>query len=139
MLADRRRTVHLGGNIATPLLTRAVELSSFQLMDMMTRSPHVAVITNLSPHHRDMDEYSAVKRRLLDFQRAGDLAVLSGDNPVTAALRGRGRTKYFGGHTVRDGVIDGLIPIRDIRLPGWYNVKNVMAALTAVRRISLLS
>ncbi|WP_284646271.1 UDP-N-acetylmuramoyl-L-alanine--D-glutamate ligase [Paenibacillus silviterrae] len=146
MLANGGRTVHLGGNIGTPLLTRAgemspldacaVELSSFQLMDM-TRSPHVAVITNLSANHldwhRDMDEYIAAKRRLLDYQRAGELAVLNGDNPVTAALCGRGRTQYFGTHTVRDGVIDGLVPIRDIRLPGWYNVENVMAAMTAVR------
>ncbi|MGO4350081.1 UDP-N-acetylmuramoyl-L-alanine--D-glutamate ligase [Paenibacillus sp. MCAF9] len=146
MLANGGRTVHLGGNIGTPLLTRvgemspldvcAVELSSFQLMDM-TRSPHVAVMTNLSPNHldwhRDMDEYTAAKRRLLDFQSADDLAVLNGDNPATAALRGRGQTKYFGGHTVCDGVIDGLVPISDIRLPGWYNVENVMAAMTAVR------
>ncbi|NOU73728.1 UDP-N-acetylmuramoyl-L-alanine--D-glutamate ligase [Paenibacillus sp. LMG 31458] len=146
MLADGGRTVHLGGNIGTPLLTRAgemspldacaVELSSFQLMDMK-RSPHVAVITNLSPNHldwhRDMDEYTAAKRRLLDFQSANDIAVLNGDNPATAELRGRGRTKYFGVHTVHDGIIDGLLPISDIRLPGWYNVENVMAAMTAVR------
>ncbi|GGD83325.1 UDP-N-acetylmuramoyl-L-alanine--D-glutamate ligase [Paenibacillus nasutitermitis] len=146
MLANGGRTVHVGGNIGTPLLTRAgemspldacaVELSSFQLIDM-TRSPHVAVITNLSPNHLDwhldMDEYIAAKCRLLDFQRAGELAVLNGDNPATAALRGWGRTKYFGGHTVRDDVIDGLVPIRDIRMPGWYNVENVMAAMTAVR------
>jgi UDP-N-acetylmuramoylalanine--D-glutamate ligase len=30
-------------------------------------------------------------------------------------------------------VIDGLLPISDIRLRGWYNVENVMAAMTAVR------
>lgn len=112
MLANRGRMVHLGGNIGTPLLMRAgemspldacaVELSSFQLMDM-TRSPHVAVITNLSPNHlnwhRDMNEYTAVKRRLLDFQSADDLAVLNGDNPATATLRGRGRTKYISAGT----------------------------------------
>ncbi|WP_282936574.1 UDP-N-acetylmuramoyl-L-alanine--D-glutamate ligase [Paenibacillus sp. RC67] len=146
MLANGGRTVHLGGNIGTPLLTRvgdmspldacAVELSSFQLMDM-TRSPHVAVITNLSPNHldwhSDMDEYTAAKRRLLDFQTEDDFAILNGDNAATAALRGRGRTKYFGGHIVHDGVIDGLLPISDIRLPGWYNVENVMAAMSAVR------
>ncbi|CAG7652515.1 UDP-N-acetylmuramoyl-L-alanine--D-glutamate ligase [Paenibacillus allorhizosphaerae] len=148
MLANGGCTVHLGGNIGTPLLTRAgemsprdacaVELSSFQLMDM-TRSPHVAVITNLSPNHldwhRDMDEYIAAKRRLLDFQWAGELAVLNGDNPATAAMCGRGRTKYFSRHMVRYDMIDGLVPIRDIRLPGWYNVENVMAAMTAVRGI----
>lgn len=146
MLANGGRKVHLGGNIGTPLLTRAgdmssldvcvVELSSFQLIDM-TRSPHVAVITNLSPNHldwhHDMDEYIVAKRRLLDFQNSGELAVLNGDNPVTAALLGRGQTKYFGKHMVRDDLIDGLIPIRDIRLSGWYNVENVMAAMTAVR------
>ncbi|MFD0677203.1 MULTISPECIES: Mur ligase family protein [unclassified Paenibacillus] len=97
----------------------------------------MAVITNLSPNHldwhRDMDEYTAAKRRLLDFQSADDFAVLNGDNPATAALRGQGQTKYFGRHTLHDGVIDGLLPISDIRLPGWYNVENVMAAMTAVR------
>lgn len=148
MLANGGHTVHLGGNIGTPLLahvgemspldTCVVELSSFQLMDM-TCSPHVAVITNISPNHldwhRDMDEYTAAKRRLLNFQNDDDLAVLNGDNPVTASLRGRGRTKYFGGHTIRDGVIDGLVPINDIRLPGWYNVENVMAAVAAVQGI----
>lgn len=98
----------MGGNIGTPLLTSvgemspldacAVELSNFQLMDM-TRSPHVAVITNLSPNHldwhRDMDEYTAAKCRQLDYQSAEDIAVLNGDNPASAALRGR--TKYLAG------------------------------------------
>ena len=41
-----------------------VELSSFQLMDM-TRSPRVAVITNLSPNHldvhRDYEEYISAR------------------------------------------------------------------------------
>ncbi|WP_269212176.1 MULTISPECIES: Mur ligase family protein [Paenibacillus] len=95
----------------SPLDTCVVELSSFQLMDM-TSSPHVAVITNISPNHldwhRDMDEYIATKRRLLNFPSDDDLAVLNGDNPVTASLRGRGRIKYFEGHTICDGVIDGL-------------------------------
>ncbi|MDR6552631.1 UDP-N-acetylmuramoylalanine--D-glutamate ligase [Paenibacillus qinlingensis] len=103
----------------------------------MTRSPHVAVITNLSPNHLDwhrgIDEYTAAKRRLLDFQGANDFAVLNGDNPATSDLCGRGRTKYFGMHTVEHGIIDGLLPISDIRIPGWYNVENVMAAMTAVR------
>ena len=63
-------TVHLGGNIGTPLLPRVdtmtendlavVELSSFQLMGMK-HSPHIAAITNLTPnhldYHKDFDEY----------------------------------------------------------------------------------
>ena len=67
-------TVHLGGNIGTPLLPRVsemkpedlavVELSSFQLMGMK-HSPHVAAITNLTPnhldYHKDFDEYVQAK------------------------------------------------------------------------------
>ena len=67
-------TVHLGGNIGTPLLPRVdtmtendlavVELSSFQLMGMK-HSPHIAAITNLTPnhldYHKDFDEYVQAK------------------------------------------------------------------------------
>ena len=63
MLKASGKTVWLGGNIGTPLLPlvrqmqetdyAVVELSSFQLMDM-TRSPHIAVVTNLAPNHLDV-------------------------------------------------------------------------------------
>ena len=63
MLKAEGKHVWLGGNIGTPFLPlvrqmnredyAVVELSSFQLMDM-TRSPKVAVVTNLSPNHLDV-------------------------------------------------------------------------------------
>jgi UDP-N-acetylmuramoylalanine--D-glutamate ligase len=145
MLRAGGHTVHLGGNIGTPLLTTAgemlpqdravVELSSFQLADM-TRSPHTAVITNITPNHldwhRDMDEYTAAKRRILDRQDEDSLTVLNGDNPVTAAMRGNGRTVYFGGHRIAGGMIDGFLPLNSIKLLGHYQVENILAALSAV-------
>ena len=74
LLKAAGRTVHVGGNIGHPLLSEAgtmapedlavLELSSFQLMTM-TRSPHVAVVTNLAPNHMDVhvyfEEYIAAK------------------------------------------------------------------------------
>ena len=77
LLRAAGRTVWLGGNIGRPLLAEAdrirpddiavVELSSFQLLDM-TRSPRVAVLTNLAPNHLDvhrgMDEYVAAKENI---------------------------------------------------------------------------
>ena len=74
LLRAAGHTVHLGGNIGHPLLAETggitaedvavLELSSFQLMTM-TRSPHIAVVTNLSPNHldvhKDYDEYIAAK------------------------------------------------------------------------------
>ncbi|MDR1668708.1 MAG: UDP-N-acetylmuramoyl-L-alanine--D-glutamate ligase [Oscillospiraceae bacterium] len=146
MLRAAGLTVYLGGNIGTPLLAQTgeitpdgfavVELSSFQLMDM-TRSPKTAVITNITPNHldwhRDMDEYIAAKRVTLDHQGKDDLAVLNADNPLTEHLRGNGRTEYFGGSRIRDGLIDGFLPLDSIRLRGHYQVENFMAAMTAVR------
>ena len=77
MLKAAGKTVWLGGNIGTPLLPlvremketdfAVVELSSFQLMDM-TRSPHIAVVTNLAPNHldvhKDMEEYVDAKKNI---------------------------------------------------------------------------
>ncbi|MDR0292869.1 MAG: UDP-N-acetylmuramoyl-L-alanine--D-glutamate ligase [Oscillospiraceae bacterium] len=148
MLRAGGRTVHLGGNIGVPLLALAgdmapedravVELSSFQLMDM-TRGPQTAVITNITPNHldwhRDMDEYIAAKRRILDWQGEDGLAVLNGDNPVTEKMRGRGRTVFFGGDRIADGVIDGFLPLDGIKLRGYYQVENILAALSAVREL----
>ena len=63
LLKAEGKTVWLGGNIGTPLLSfiprmepdhfAVVELSAFQLMDM-ERSATRAVITNLAPNHLDV-------------------------------------------------------------------------------------
>ena len=63
LLRKAGKTVHLGGNIGHPLLSETgmmrpgdiavLELSSFQLMTMDS-SPHISVITNLSPNHLDL-------------------------------------------------------------------------------------
>lgn len=146
MLTTGGYTTHLGGNIGSPLLTLTgdmspedicvVELSSFQLMDMDI-SPDTAVITNISPNHLDwhrgMDEYIVAKRRILDYQKSGNKAVLNGDNELTAAIKGKHQTSYFSGQMISDSVILGFLPLRDIKLRGWHNVENVLAAIAAVR------
>ena len=77
MLREAGRTVYLGGNIGHPLLAEAgemresdlvvLELSSFQLLTM-TKSPHIAVMTNLAPNHldvhKDFAEYIAAKENI---------------------------------------------------------------------------
>ena len=154
MLKAEGKTVWLGGNIGTPLLPlvrqmgkddyAVVELSSFQLMDM-TRSPSVAVVTNLSPNHldvhKDMDEYVDAKKNIFRFQDASGKLVLNADNALTAAMTGNGATKFFsrqGGADacVKDGVIcrDGqsVLSTADIVIPGVHNIENYMAAILAV-------
>ncbi|MCS7056225.1 MAG: UDP-N-acetylmuramoyl-L-alanine--D-glutamate ligase [Thermoflexales bacterium] len=101
-------SVWVGGNIGNPLvgdLERirstdwvVMELSSFQL-ELVTRSPHIACITNITPNHLDrhgtMEAYIAAKRRILDFQSPDDWQVLSADNEVTASLNTSAHTLWF--------------------------------------------
>ena len=156
MLKAEGKTVHLGGNIGTPLLPvckdiqpsdyAVVELSSFQLMDMR-RSAHRALITNLSPNHldvhKDMVEYVESKKNVYRFQDDQGLLVVNGDNALTAPLRGNGVTCSFsrqgkaGSRAVLQGdqiCLDGVPVLRteDILLPGAHNVENYMAAILMV-------
>ena len=96
MLKREGYTVHVGGNIGTPLLPRideikatdyvVVELSSFQLISMR-KSPDVAVVTNVAPNHldihKDMDEYVEAKKNVLLHQGAFSRTVLNYDNETT--------------------------------------------------------
>ena len=161
LLKTAGRRVWLGGNIGRPLLADAgqmtpadiavLELSSFQLMDM-PYSPHTAVLTNLAPNHldvhRDMAEYVASKENIYRHQGVQDTAIFNADNAITRSLSGKavGRARLFSrreevadGAFVRDGAIwlrdaggeREVLPLADIRLPGWHNVENYMAALLA--------
>ena len=150
------KTVWLGGNIGTPLLSlcpqiqkddyAVVELSSFQLMDMR-RSPKVAVITNLAPNHldvhKDMEEYIQAKTNIFNFQNPGDVLIVNGDNGITAPMAGPGVTRHFsysGKETAFVRLEGNMIyrkdtPVLDkktILLPGEHNVENYMTAIAAV-------
>ena len=72
-LKEAGYNVYVGGNIGKPLLPdvsgmepedfAVLELSSFQLMTM-EQSPHIAVMTNLSPNHLDYHQiHGGVYRR----------------------------------------------------------------------------
>jgi UDP-N-acetylmuramoylalanine--D-glutamate ligase len=62
-----------------------MELSSFQL-ELMTRSPEVAAILNITPNHLDrhgtMQAYTAAKARIIAYQGDRDDAILGRDDPV---------------------------------------------------------
>ena len=88
-----------GGNIGNPLIQDlskikaddivVMELSSFQL-ELMSASPQVAAVLNLTPNHLDrhgaFEHYAAAKANILRYQRATDVAVLGWDSPACKAL-----------------------------------------------------
>ena len=154
MLKAAGKTVWLGGNIGTPLLPlvrqmkaedfAVVELSSFQLMDM-TRSPEIAVVTNLAPNHldvhKDMEEYVDAKKNIFRFQNASDRLILNADNDITAAFSGNGVTSFFSRRGIAHVCLNGstitrggerVLEVGDILIPGVHNIENYMAAIAAV-------
>lgn len=151
----------IGGNIGLPLVEYldeiqpedrvVVELSSFQL-ELMTRSPQVAAVLNITPNHLDrhgtLEAYTAAKAHILAYQTAQDTAVLNREDPGSWDLRSmvRGRLISFGLHRPPAGLagtfyegdrlvfIDEngqeteLIPCNLVRLRGEHNLLNVLAA-----------
>jgi UDP-N-acetylmuramoylalanine--D-glutamate ligase len=121
-----------------------LELSSFQLMDLHY-SPHIAVVTNLSPNHldvhRDMEEYIEAKTHIFTYQKEGDILIVNGDNAITKEFCSRGERRTFarmgdGDVTYRDEQIllrgEPILRREDILLPGIHNVENYMTAILAV-------
>lgn len=153
--------VWVGGNIGTPLISSldemqtedlaVMELSSFQL-EIMTVSPQVSALLNISPNHLDrhgtMEAYTAAKARILDYQTTDDIAVLGRDDPGAWGLEGRvkGHLVSFGAHPFRGSAWPGtyvqgdvvyfedeqrrlrLVHRKDILLRGEHNLQNVLAA-----------
>jgi UDP-N-acetylmuramoylalanine--D-glutamate ligase len=159
-------TVWVGGNIGNPLIADVgqmrpgdlvvMELSSFQL-ELMTRSPHVAAVLNLTPNHLDrhgtLEAYAAAKSNILRYQAPDDVAVLGWDDVGSRRLASlvRGRLAIFSGEgevergaflRARRGSPAGgeevvwrwegreqvVCLTGDIRLRGRHNLLNVLAA-----------
>jgi UDP-N-acetylmuramoylalanine--D-glutamate ligase len=167
------RTPWVGGNIGNPLIEFAddikpedlviLELSSFQL-ELMTTSPQVAVVLNITPNHLDrhasMEEYIQAKSNILAFQQSQDIAILNHEDPQSWQLRSmvRGSLVAFGIHEInadlpqvflRNGVVtyrasgteSNLLLQTAIQLRGEHNLTNVLAAcaIAAVLKINSFS
>lgn len=97
LLEQAGLSVQLGGNIGesfaklvatqTPPAYYVLEVSSFQLDDIQTFAPHIAMITNITPDHLDrynyrFEEYIAAKFRISAYQKNTDHLILGIDSPA---------------------------------------------------------
>ena len=156
----------VGGNIGNPLIADldqirpgdwvVMELSSFQL-EVMTVSPHIAAVLNVTPNHLDrhktMEAYIAAKRNIVAHQRPEEFALLGYDdaNARALALETAAHLLWFsGGAEVDEGAFrtNGELTLRlggalspskgsvdrvicqasEVRLRGRHNLLNVLAA-----------
>ena len=150
----------VGGNIGTPLAELVsqidsktdvvLEVSSYQLEDIHTFHPQIAVILNITPdhleHHGTMKAYIEAKARIFENQTAKDICVLNADDAICRRLAGRTLSKKFffsrrkklrqgiyfdkGQIVLRWGKVRHRWPLQ-WKLPGAHNVENALAATAA--------
>jgi UDP-N-acetylmuramoylalanine--D-glutamate ligase len=165
------REIAVGGNLGTAILTlpppnarrtHVIECSSFQIDLAPSLDPTVGILLNLSPDHLDrhgtMENYAAIKERLVADVEAGGTAVVGVDDEESAAIADR--VEHAGKRVARvsterrlaDGVYrdgdsivmaeDGvarvsisLVSIGSLR--GAHNAQNAGAALAAANALGL--
>ncbi|NLB50756.1 MAG: UDP-N-acetylmuramoyl-L-alanine--D-glutamate ligase [Clostridiaceae bacterium] len=163
MLEEGGHRVFTGGNIGTPLLDKierispadrvVLELSSFQLMDMLPLI-HRAVITNIIPNHLDFhldfDEYIEAKKNIFRVQGVLDALILNAKDPVSSAFQrlAKGQLRLFNSAphdrlttSGRDQgrlwlkqagqELEDLLHEEEVILPGAFNLENILAAAAA--------
>jgi UDP-N-acetylmuramoylalanine--D-glutamate ligase len=144
------RKIWVGGNIGLPLISLldqmspddlvVMELSSFQL-ELMSCSPDVAAILNITPNHLDrhatMQAYTTAKQRILDFQSLEQAAILGRDDPGAWGLAGRVKSRLLSfGFTPMPQAGAGIYLDQGsvyLRLPGQPDTHVARRELIALR------
>lgn len=155
ILKEKGYRCYLGGNVGIPLFTKVaqmkkedmvvLELSSFQLIDMQI-SPHISVITNISPNHLDIhksyEEYIEAKKNIFKYQNEDDILVLNFDNEITKTMKkkAKGKVIYFSKtqklengiicdnniiKSCTDNIRRHILNVKDILLRGKHNYENI--------------
>ncbi len=159
-MKNNKNRAWTGGNMGNPLISDVddmheddlaiMELSSFQL-ELMTRSPHISAVLNITPNHLDrhgtIGAYTAAKARILKYQKQADLAILNREDKGSWNLREElhgdlisfgykqpGKNEH-GTYIEKDQIMlqignerMKMLPIDWIPLRGEHNLQNVLAA-----------
>jgi UDP-N-acetylmuramoylalanine--D-glutamate ligase len=161
ILGEAGFNVTVGGNIGVPLSSQVdssspdalhvVEASSFQLEQIDTFHPWIAVMLNISADHLDrhptFDDYVSAKARIFENQVATDWAVINADDPIVGELAGRARAakrQFAQSQAIEQGTVlengwivdrNGrgrvpLVPLSAVHLLGSHLLGDVLAAAT---------
>ena len=165
------RDVQMGGNIGTAILSLAppksgrvhvVECSSYQIDLAPSIDPSVAVMLNITPDHLDrhgsIENYAAVKERLITGVEGGGAAIIGVDDDFSAAMADRAERagKYVVRLSMRRPLADGIwregetlvvseggaerfrLTLGGIgSLRGVHNAQNAAAAYAAARAVGV--
>ncbi|MCF1420278.1 UDP-N-acetylmuramoyl-L-alanine--D-glutamate ligase [Mangrovimonas futianensis] len=168
-ILKQERQVGLAGNIGDSFAKQilehdyenyVLEISSFQLDDILDFKPHIAVLTNITPDHLDrynyqFENYIASKFRIIMNQTPEDYFIYDADdeviqewlenNPVQSRLLPFSLKKTFENGAFIENenikvIIDNnqfIMPTKDLALEGKHNIKNAMAASTVAHLLKI--
>ncbi|WP_242155456.1 UDP-N-acetylmuramoyl-L-alanine--D-glutamate ligase [Aestuariivivens sediminis] len=137
-----------------------LEISSFQLDDIIDFRPRIAVITNITPDHLDrydyqFENYIASKFKIAMNQTADDYLIYDADNdvivthlkhhPVASKLLPFSLTRpiengaYFKNNNIIITIDNQniIMPTTNLTLKGNHNIKNAMAASTVAHLLKI--
>ena len=165
VLKNAKLNVGVAGNIGDSFAQQVaennyenyvLELSSFQLDGIENFSPHIAIITNITPDHLDRYEYSfdtyiASKFRITKNQTAADYLIYDADDEAINKWLTNNKTQAklvpfslekeleYGAYVKENNIIINInkdkfnMPISTLSLKGKHNTKNAMAATMAAQ------
>lgn len=157
MINSAGRDVALGGNYGRSyarILAESnpeymvLEISSFQLDDIETFSPHVGILLNITPDHLDrydykMSNYVASKFRITMNQGTDDYLIYNGDDvEISGAIgsrQGLARMISISSVDYENGIIskDGN-SVFEMSIKGRHNLFNGRCAVEACRIIGMV-
>ncbi|MDB0615001.1 UDP-N-acetylmuramoyl-L-alanine--D-glutamate ligase [Tenacibaculum dicentrarchi] len=169
LLKNTGLNVCIGGNIGDSFAqlvaekspeNYVLELSSFQLDGIIDFSPHIAIITNISPDHLDRydykyENYINSKFRITKNQKVTDFLIYDADDIEIQNWLKKNTTKAqkipfsiekeseYGAFLRDDKIIikleteEVLIKIDDLALKGKHNIKNAMAAAITAKLLQI--
>ncbi|SEQ04430.1 UDP-N-acetylmuramoylalanine--D-glutamate ligase [Hyunsoonleella jejuensis] len=156
---------NIGDSFANQLLEKdyenyVLEISSFQLDDVVDFKPKIAVITNITPDHLDryaykFENYVKAKFRIAMNQTSNDYLIYDADdevivnhlktNPVQSTLLPFSLKEkiengaYFENNkliiTIENDKL--IMPTTNLTLEGKHNIKNAMAASTVAHLLKI--
>ncbi|HDP69389.1 MAG TPA: UDP-N-acetylmuramoyl-L-alanine--D-glutamate ligase [Actinobacteria bacterium] len=152
----------IAGNIGNPLVENleaissdtkfVVELSSFQLENIVEFRPRISVLLNITDDHLDryidIADYTQAKARLFENQSKDDYAILNFDDPLVWKLASSVNAKIIPFSKIKElnegifvksgkvyfrygGASEEVFLVDELRIKGEHNLDNAMASAAA--------
>lgn len=122
-----------------------IEMSSFQLDSTYMFRPKVAVISNITEDHIDwhgsFEAYKDAKLKIFKNQLETDILILNKDDEILKDVKSKSKILYYSTKEKSDAylqddliyVMGSSIKTSDVKLLGKHNMKNIMAAILAIK------